>query len=127
MTDNGVVKVSEVDMAESSERKKWLQSNRNKFNAEDFSVVKQTINSISGDKLQSVFDASFLNLTCMYILATFSLERIWLGNTFMWILKVASWGFLVPGTIWWIIDLITVKKRTHKHNMQAFSKTVSIL
>ncbi|MDR1182937.1 MAG: TM2 domain-containing protein [Bacteroidales bacterium] len=110
-----------------TDKQSWHESNRNNFEAADFSVVKQKINSISGDKLQPVFNASFRNPTNMLILAIFNLERFWLGSTFMGLLKLALCFFWGLGLIWWFIDLITVKKRTYKYNIQKFSKIVSSL
>lgn len=76
-------------------------------------AVRSQLMSATETKFQVAAAADYRDPEMMLIWALAGIDRFFLDDTLMGVLKVVTGGGL---GIWWIIDLFSIKKRTYEYN-----------
>ena len=98
----------------------WLSMNADKFNQQDLGPIRRTLEAIPDNQIMIVQNIDFKKPFMIFLIALLlGWERFLLGSIGLGILKIFScYGF----GIWWLVDVITAKKRTRDYNFQLFQK-----
>jgi hypothetical protein len=108
---------SKVDM--------YLGLNIENFPPEAIPVIKEKLEKMDDDKFYLLQGIGLEKPSTIFLIAILlGLERFWLNDTTMAILK------LVTGNgcgIWWLIDIFSAKERAKQYNLKKFMEATSIL
>ena len=84
-------------------------------------LIGDVLKEMDDDKFMFVQSLSFKDKTTAIILGILFVERIYLGQVGLGLLKLFL-NFFIIGLIWWFIDLFTITKRVKEYNFQQFSE-----
>jgi TM2 domain-containing membrane protein YozV len=100
--------------------------NNENFNPQDLMVIKQRLEQMDDSKIFLIQGTTFQKPTTILLLAIFlGIERFWLEEIGLGILKIISFFFLV-GLFWWFIDIFTAKNRARKYNFKKITKATML-
>jgi len=97
------------------------------FKATDIPIIKSNLEKISDDKLivfQSInYKSPIVALVLSFFLGCFGIDRFYIGNVLLGILKLLTFGGL---GLWTIIDWFLIMGATKKSNLNKFLNQVRI-
>ena len=99
----------------------FLMMNGKNLPVEKLSIVKDTLEKMDDDKFMFVQSLNFKDKTTAIILGILCVERIYLGQVGLGILKLFL-NFFIVGLVWWFIDLFSITRRVKEYNFQQFSE-----
>lgn len=88
------------------------------FAPEKADAIKSQLMGASDSYFKAAVAADYRDPEMMLIWALAGIDRFFLDDTLMGVLKVVTGGGL---GIWWIIDLFSIKKRTFEYNFNLIS------
>lgn len=88
------------------------------FAPENADAVKSQLMAAPDAKFKAAVAADYRDPQMMLIWALAGIDRFFLDDTLMGVLKVVTGGGF---GIWWIIDLFSIKKRTFEYNFKLLS------
>ncbi|MDR2424066.1 MAG: TM2 domain-containing protein [Prevotellaceae bacterium] len=98
----------------------WLAVNAENFAPEMLPVVKKTLEQIDDSQLMYLQNASFQKPSTIFLIAIFlGWERFFMDDIALGVIKVLT---CFGCGIWWLIDIISAKKRAQKFNFKQFQK-----
>ncbi|HNZ08381.1 MAG TPA: TM2 domain-containing protein [Bacillota bacterium] len=83
------------------------------FDSTKTDAVKKQLSGLGDTAFKSAIAAEYRDPDTMLIWAILGIDRFFLDDIALGVLKVITAGGL---GIWWIIDLINIKDRTHEYN-----------
>ena len=83
------------------------------FDASVLESVKTKLAGLSETSFTAAINEDFRDPDQMLIWALVGIDRFFLDDTVLGVIKVVTGGGF---GIWWIIDLFSIKKRTHAYN-----------
>lgn len=99
----------------------FLAQHGEKFPAERLNDIKAKLEGMSDDKFMVLSATSFKDPSTMLIISilagSIGVDRFMLGDTGLGILKLLTGGGCY---IWWLIDIINIKKMTRQKNYDKF-------
>lgn len=106
---------SKVDM--------FIMANRNAFTVSQLIMIKDKLASMPDERFVMVSSTSYYNATLVLIISIFfgelGVDRFMLGDIGLGVLKLITCGGC---GIWWLIDLLNIKKKTYEYNFLKFSE-----
>lgn len=104
----------------------FIGANAEKFQPQDLMTIKARLTTMNENQLILIQAAEFRNPTTILLLAVFlGIERFWLGQVGIGILKILSY-FVFVGWLWWFIDIFTAKKRAREYNFKKLGQLLLI-
>ncbi|MBP7111189.1 MAG: TM2 domain-containing protein [Firmicutes bacterium] len=88
------------------------------FAPENADAVKSQLMAAPDTNFKAAIAADYRDPQMMLIWALAGIDRFFLDDTLMGVLKVVTGGGF---GIWWIIDLFSIKKRTFEYNFKLLS------
>ena len=101
----------------------FMMKNAQFFPTEIIISVKEKIEKMDDDRFLLLQSLNFKNSNYAMIYCFFALDRLYLNDIGLGILKFALMFFIV-GFLWWIIDFFTIAKRVQDYNMKELNKVV---
>jgi len=91
------------------------------FSDEHLAIIRTQLDKIDDKKFLTINTLPYKDPTTALILAILlsGIDRMYLGQVGLGILKLLTCGGC---GVWWIIDMITVSKRTKEMNFQKFTQ-----
>lgn len=103
----------------------YLATKAEYFNVMQLSDIRAQLEAMSDDKFFMLQSVELRNPTTILVIALLlGWERFFLDDIGLGILKVLT-GYGCG--IWWLVDLISAKRRTHEYNYRKFMEFVSIM
>ena len=100
----------------------FIGLNNENFNPQDLMAIRMKMEQMDDSKFFLIQGTTFRKPTTILLLAIFlGLERFWLDETGLGILKILS-AFCGIGLIWWFIDIFTAKNRAKRYNFKKFTQ-----
>ena len=102
----------------------FLSIHGNKFATENQPMIKRRIEALPDERFDEICNIDFKNPTTTLICAlfgTFGIDRFYLGQIGMGILKLLTFGFCFVG---FILDIISAQKRTHAFNLRLLEMSI---
>ena len=101
----------------------WLSVNAVNFNPVDLPAIKAQLEQMNNNQVMLLQSAEFKKPSTIFMIALLlGWERFLLDDIGLGIVKViTAYGC----GIWWLIDVISAKKRAQKYNFQQFQKATS--
>src|ERR1035437_5307773 len=99
----------------------FLMMNGKNLPVEKLSMFKDTLEKMDDDKFMFVQSLSFKDMTTAIILGILCVERIYLGQVGLGLLKLFL-NFFIIGLIWWFIDLFSITKKSKNIIFNSFLK-----
>jgi hypothetical protein len=102
----------------------FIGLNSENFNQTDLLLIKTQLEKLDDDKFLIIQSAEFQKPSTIFLIAILlGIERFWLDETGLGILKIITcYGCM----IWWLIDIISAKERAKKYNFKKFMKLTSL-
>lgn len=102
----------------------FLAANAEKFQPETLLIVEKKLEQMDDDKFLSLQATEFRNPTLILVIAILlGWDRFFLDDVGMGVLKLVTCQGL---GIWWIVDILSAKKRAQEYNMKKF-ETLTLL
>jgi len=95
--------------------------NNEYFYPHDLVVIRQKLEQLDDSKFYLIQGTTFQAPTTIFLLSFLGIERFWLDDTGLGILKVLLILCCGIGSIWWFIDLFTAKRRAKNYNFKRFT------
>ncbi|MBM3428617.1 MAG: TM2 domain-containing protein [Bacteroidetes bacterium] len=107
---------------EKSKVEMFLLMNASCFRTADLVIIKERLEKMEDSQFYLLQSVQFQKPDFILVISILlGWERFWLNDIGLGILKVVTcYGCLV----WWLIDIISAKDRTYKHNMNEFNKAM---
>ena len=103
----------------------FMSVNGEKFSVEDQAAVLELLRNANADQASAIESASFKSPMAALMLAIFlgcyGVDRFYLGSVGSGIAKLLLCGGCL---IWWIMDIISAKKRCYAKNMEILAGLV---
>ena len=108
---------SKVDM--------FIGMNAENFNPQNLMMIKEKLEKMEDDKFYILQGTEFQKPSTIFLIAILlGLERFWLDDVALGILKIVTgWGC----GIWWLVDIISAKERAKKYNFKKFTQVTSFM
>jgi len=104
----------------------FMSMNYENFMPDDLMKIKEKLEKMDDDKIFLFQSIKFRKPSTILILAILGIERFWLDDILLGILKIIlSLG--IVGLIWWFLDIFSAKKRAKRHNFKKFTQAISFL
>jgi len=103
----------------------WLSVNAGNFTPEALPVIKSKLERMTDDEIMFLQNVSFKKPSKIFAIAfIFGWERFFLNDIGLGFVKlITCYGC----GIWWLIDVITAKKRARKYNFRQFQKLTAFV
>lgn len=102
----------------------FLASNASNFKSGDLALIKNQLENLEDDKFIFIQSIEYKKPDTIFIISILlGLERFWLNDTGMGIVKLLTWNGCM---IWWLIDIFSAKDRTYKYNINEFNKALML-
>ena len=96
----------------------FIGLNHENFNPQDLMVIKEKLLKMDDSKFFLIQGATFQKPSTIFLIAIlFSLERFWLEDTGLGILKIITCNGC---GIWYLVDIFSAKHRAQKYNFKKF-------
>ena len=82
-------------------------------------LIRSKLREIDADRLRPIPRRPFRRPAAVLVLAIVGVERFFLGQTGLAILKLVS-TLLLIGIVWWIADVFTAQNRARNYNFKLF-------
>jgi hypothetical protein len=108
---------SKVDM--------FVGMNIENFSPQDFMMVKDKLEKMEDDKFFILQGTEFQKPSTIFLIAILlGWERFWLDDVALGIVKIITFYGCM---IWWIVDIISAKKRAKAYNIKKFIEVTSCM
>jgi len=102
----------------------WFSMNAENFAPETLPIIKGKLEQMNDSQMMFLQGASFKKPSTIFLVALLlGWERFLLGDIALGIVKVITGNGC---GIWWLIDVISAKKRTYKYNFELFQKLTAL-
>jgi hypothetical protein len=119
------IRTLKIKNMEKSKVEMFIGLNSDNFNQQDLLAVKETLEKMDDDKFYLFQGTEFQKPSTILIIAILlGWERFWLEDIGLGIVKIIT---CYGCGIWWIIDIITAKKRTQEYNFKKFTEKASFV
>ena len=102
----------------------FMSIHGNKFATENHPMIKRRIEALPDERFDEICTINFKSPTTALICAFFGgfgIDRFYLGQIGMGILKILTLGFCFVGMI---LDIISAHKRTHAYNLRLLETSI---
>jgi TM2 domain-containing membrane protein YozV len=98
----------------------FIGLNNEMFNPQDLMAIKQKMEQMDDSKFFLIQGIEFQKPSTIFLLALLlGIERFWLDDTGMGILKLLT---VFGCGLWWLIDIFSAKARAKKYNFKRFTQ-----
>ncbi len=95
------------------------------FMPQDLMLIRSKLEEISDEQFYILQSIEFRDPTTILIIALLlGWERFWLDDAGLGVLKILT-GYGCG--IWWLIDVLSAKKRAQQYNYKKFAESLAIL
>lgn len=105
----------------------FLIENQKKFNTMDLMAIKEHLDKMSDKELIMLNSMDFkdptISLLLSVIVGGFGIDRFYIGDTGLGVLKLLTGGGL---GVWWIVDMFVITGKTKKNNIKDFHEVLVI-
>lgn len=105
----------------------FLIENQKKFNTMDLMAIKEHLDKMSDKELVMLNSMDFkdptISLLLSVIVGGFGIDRFYIGDTGLGVLKLLTGGGL---GVWWIVDMFVITGKTKKNNIKDFHEVLVI-
>lgn len=105
----------------------FLIENQKKFNTMDLMAIKEHLDKMSDKELIMLNSMDFkdptISLLLSVIVGGFGVDRFYIGDTGLGVLKLLTGGGL---GVWWIVDMFVITGKTKKNNIKDFHEVLVI-
>lgn len=105
----------------------FLIENSKKFNTMDLMAIKEHLDKMSDKQLYMLNSMDFkdptISLLLSVIVGGFGIDRFYIGDTGLGVLKLLTGGGL---GVWWIVDMFVITGKTKKNNIKDFHEVLVI-
>lgn len=105
----------------------FLIENQKKFNTMDLMAIKEHLDKMSDKQLYMLNSMDFkdptISLLLSVIVGGFGIDRFYIGDTGLGVLKLLTGGGL---GVWWIVDMFVITGKTKKNNIKDFHEVLVI-
>ena len=105
----------------------FLTENQKKFKTMDLMAIKEQLDKMSDKELFMLNSMDFkdhtISLLLSVIVGGFGIDRFYIGDTGLGVLKLLTGGGL---GVWWIVDMFVITDKTKKNNIKDFHEVLVI-
>ena len=105
----------------------FLTENQKKFKTMDLMAIKEQLDKMSDKELFMLNSIDFkdptISLLLSVIVGGFGIDRFYIGDTGLGVLKLLTAGGL---GVWWIVDMFVITDKTKKNNIKDFHEVLVI-
>lgn len=105
----------------------FLTENQKKFKTMDLMAIKEQLDKMSDKELFMLNSIDFkdptISLLLSVIVGAFGIDRFYIGDTGLGVLKLLTGGGL---GVWWIVDMFVITDKTKKNNIKDFHEVLVI-
>ena len=105
----------------------FLIENQKKFNTMDLMAIKEHLDKMSDKQLYMLNSMDFkdptISLLLSVIVGGFGIDRFYIGDTGLGVLKLLTGGGL---GVWWIVDMFVITGKTKTNNIKDFHEVLVI-
>lgn len=105
----------------------FLTENQKKFKTMDLMAIKEQLDKMSDKELFMLNSIDFkdptISLLLSVIVGGFGIDRFYIGDTGLGVLKLLTGGGL---GVWWIVDMFVITDKTKKNNIKDFHEVLVI-
>lgn len=105
----------------------FLTENQKKFKTMDLMAIKEQLDKMSDKELFMLNSMDFkdptISLLLSVIVGGFGIDRFYIGDTGLGVLKLLTAGGL---GVWWIVDMFVITDKTKKNNIKDFHEVLVI-
>ena len=105
----------------------FLTENQKKFKTMDLMAIKEQLDKMSDKELFMLNSMDFkdptISLLLSVIVGGFGIDRFYIGDTGLGVLKLLTGGGL---GVWWIVDMFVITGKTKKNNIKDFHEVLVI-
>src|SRR5574344_47063 len=110
---------------EKSKVEMFLGLNSENFKEEDLVIVKEKLEQLSEEKFYIIQGLEFQKPSMILIIAIFlGWERFWLDDVGLGVVKIVT-GYGCG--IWWLVDIISAKKRAKEYNFKKLTQKLALI
>jgi hypothetical protein len=103
----------------------FIGMNAENFTPQDLMIIKEKLEKMEDDKLFLLQGTEFQKPSTIFLIAIlFGLERFWLDDVGLGIVKIVTFNGCL---IWWLVDIFSAKERAKKYNFKKFTQATSFM